>query len=264
MKKREFLDLLRFYLRDMPKTVTDDIISDYEEHFAIASEKGKSEEDICKELGSPELIAKEYISGEKIHLIPVDIDDEMNKDNAYKSNDDSKYEDSGYKKTSSKDLKNKKTLSVVIIVLVVLGIASILPPLFGFGLGLIGLVIGIVGLILGIIFGVFWGVISLILGIFQFGLGLIMSVLGAVFSFLPFNIFSGRASNLFINVNPFTGIFAAFTTIIFGLLVILIGILIVKFLFKTLKDLFITIKWKKRRSSDEKGSTNFDSTDVDR
>ena len=121
MKKREFLDLLRFYLRDMPKTVTEDIISDYEEHFAIAAEKGKSEEDICKELGSPELIAKEYISGEKIHLIPVDIDDEMNKDNADKSNDDSKYEDSGYKKTSSKDLKNKKTLSVVIIVLVVLG-----------------------------------------------------------------------------------------------------------------------------------------------
>ena len=268
MKKREFLDLLRFYLRDMPKTVTDDIISDYEEHFAIASEKGKSEEDICKELGSPEAIAKEYISGEKIHLVPVNIDDRVKDENsdktAYESSYKTNYESGEDKNYSSKDVSNKKNLSAVFIVLIVLAAVCVLPPIFGFGLGLIGFVIGIVGLVLGIIFGVFWGIISLILGIFQFGLGLIMSVLGAVFSFLPFNIFSGRASNLFINVNPFTGIFAAFTTIIFGLLVILIGIFIVKFLFKTLKDLFITIKWKKRRSSDEKGSKNFDSTDVDR
>lgn len=268
MKKREFLDLLRFYLRDMPKTVTDDIISDYEEHFAIATEKGKSEEDICKELGSPEAIAKEYISGEKIHLVPIDIDENMKDENSaktgYESKQKSNYEGGKFKKSSSKDDDNKKALNILLIVLVVLGVFSILPPLFGFGFGLIGLVIGIVSLILSIIFGIFWGVISLILGIFQFGLGLIMSVLGAIFPFLPFNIFSGRTSNLFINVNPFTGIFAAFTTIIFGLIVIFIGILIVKFLFKTLKDLFITIQWKKRRSSDEKSSKNFDNTDVDR
>jgi len=267
MKKREFLDLLRFYLKDMPKTVTEDIISDYEEHFAIATEKGKSEEDICKELGSPEVIAKEYISGEKIHLVPVDIDENMQDDNSSKTYNESRYKSSNEggraKKSSSKDEDNKKTLNVLLIVLVIIGVFSILPPIFGFGFGLIGLVIGIVSLILSIIFGIFWGVISLILGIFQFGLSLILTVLGAIFSFLPFNFHRGWGS-IFMDFNPFTGIFAAFTTIVFGLIVIIIGILVVKFLFKTVKDLFITIKWKKRRSSDEKGSKNFDNTDVDR
>ncbi|EFM39721.1 hypothetical protein HMPREF0379_0510 [[Eubacterium] yurii subsp. margaretiae ATCC 43715] len=268
MKKREFLDLLRFYLKDMPKTVTEDIISDYEEHFSIATEKGKSEEEICRELGSPEAIAKEYISGEKIHLVPVDIDENMRDNNSANTGDDSNYksnyERSRAKKSSSKDEDNKKTLNILLIVLVIIGIFSILPPIFGFGFGLIGLVIGIVTLILSIIFAIFWGVISLILGIFKFGIGLIMSVLGAIFSFLPFSFHHGWGSNIFMDVNPFTGIFAGFTTIVFGLVMILIGILVVKFLFKTVKDIFITIKWKKRRSSDEKGPTNSDNTDVDR
>ncbi len=60
MKKKEFLDLLRFYLRNLPENVIDDIIADYNEHFECAIELGRTEEEISKELGSPEKLAEEY------------------------------------------------------------------------------------------------------------------------------------------------------------------------------------------------------------
>ena len=42
MKKREFLDLLRYYLRSYPYNMLNDIISDYEEHFQAGIENGKT------------------------------------------------------------------------------------------------------------------------------------------------------------------------------------------------------------------------------
>lgn len=63
MNKKEYLDLLRYYLRDLPTLVVDDIIYDYSEHFSIGMEKGKTQEEISKELGSPDVIAREYLGG---------------------------------------------------------------------------------------------------------------------------------------------------------------------------------------------------------
>lgn len=37
-----------------------DIIYDYEEHFSIGLQSGKSEDEICRELGDPDNIAKQY------------------------------------------------------------------------------------------------------------------------------------------------------------------------------------------------------------
>lgn len=65
MKKEEFIDLLRFYLHKLPNSVINDILSDYQEHFQIAMNQGKSEEEICQELGSPKQIAKEYLDNER-------------------------------------------------------------------------------------------------------------------------------------------------------------------------------------------------------
>lgn len=62
MNRKSYIDLLRYYLRDLPKNVIDDIVMDYEEHFAIGVSGGKSEEEISEELGSPETIAKEFLT----------------------------------------------------------------------------------------------------------------------------------------------------------------------------------------------------------
>lgn len=62
MNRKSYIDLLRYYLRDLPQNVIDDIVMDYEEHFAMGLSGGKSEEEISEELGSPEIIAKEFLT----------------------------------------------------------------------------------------------------------------------------------------------------------------------------------------------------------
>lgn len=60
MTKNEFLETLKANLVSMPDNEVIDILSDYEEHFQIGFESGKTEEDICKDLGSPKNCANSY------------------------------------------------------------------------------------------------------------------------------------------------------------------------------------------------------------
>ncbi|SKC83214.1 HAAS signaling domain-containing protein [Maledivibacter halophilus] len=60
MNKSEFLKELSTLLSSLPSDERQEILFDYEEHFSIASEKGESEEEIIKNLGSPSSIAKQY------------------------------------------------------------------------------------------------------------------------------------------------------------------------------------------------------------
>ena len=60
MNRDEYLDLLKLYLKDLPSDEIQDILLDYEEHFRIGISKGKTEEEISKELGSPRDIADNY------------------------------------------------------------------------------------------------------------------------------------------------------------------------------------------------------------
>ena len=64
MSKKEYLDLLRYYLRKLPDNVVEDIIADYEEHFRIGMAEGKSEGIISAELGSPIEIARDFKASE--------------------------------------------------------------------------------------------------------------------------------------------------------------------------------------------------------
>ncbi|MBI4813817.1 MAG: DUF1700 domain-containing protein [Methanobacterium sp.] len=59
MNKNEYLEALSKLLRKLPKEDREDIISDYEEHFAIGLEKGRTEEEISKALGNPKNVAKQ-------------------------------------------------------------------------------------------------------------------------------------------------------------------------------------------------------------
>ncbi len=60
MNKREFLQHLSRLLSRLPKEEREDILADYEEHFAAGLEAGKTEEQVAKDLGSPETIARNF------------------------------------------------------------------------------------------------------------------------------------------------------------------------------------------------------------
>ncbi len=59
MNKEEYLNKLTKLVKKLPREDREDIISDYEEHFRIGMENGRSEEDISKALGNPEIVAKQ-------------------------------------------------------------------------------------------------------------------------------------------------------------------------------------------------------------
>ena len=60
MTKNEFIAALNSQLSGIPENERKDMIYDYEEHFTFALEEGKTEEQICSELGDPKEIARQY------------------------------------------------------------------------------------------------------------------------------------------------------------------------------------------------------------
>jgi uncharacterized membrane protein len=59
MNKEDYLKKLTRLIKKLPKEDREDILLDYEEHFRIGVEKGRSEEEISKALGNPETVAKQ-------------------------------------------------------------------------------------------------------------------------------------------------------------------------------------------------------------
>lgn len=59
MNKDEYIEKLSKLLKKLPKEEREDILWDYEEHFMIGLEKGRSEEEISKALGNPKTLAKQ-------------------------------------------------------------------------------------------------------------------------------------------------------------------------------------------------------------
>lgn len=59
MSKNEYLNSMRQALEQYDREYVDEIVGDYEEHFQGGMEQGKSEEEICAELGSVEDIVGE-------------------------------------------------------------------------------------------------------------------------------------------------------------------------------------------------------------
>lgn len=58
MIKKEFMDKLYNALTGIPKAEKKEVMRDYEEHFSIGREKGRTEEAIAQSLGDPASIAK--------------------------------------------------------------------------------------------------------------------------------------------------------------------------------------------------------------
>ncbi|WP_449354329.1 HAAS signaling domain-containing protein [Virgibacillus natechei] len=62
MNKEQFIKRLDAALKKLPEAERLDILQDFQEHFAIGKEEGKSEEQIADSLGSPNQIAKELLA----------------------------------------------------------------------------------------------------------------------------------------------------------------------------------------------------------
>ena len=82
MTKQEYMDKLREKLAGFDEDIRNEIFTDYEEHFTMGAANGKTEEQICEELGSIDelvdelnkLTGKEQKSGKGIH---IQIDEEQ-------------------------------------------------------------------------------------------------------------------------------------------------------------------------------------------
>ncbi|MBP3413848.1 MAG: DUF1700 domain-containing protein [Clostridia bacterium] len=61
MNKNEFISIMESKLIRLPKSDRDDILSDYEAHFAVELEKGLSEEEVSAQLGDPQELAATYL-----------------------------------------------------------------------------------------------------------------------------------------------------------------------------------------------------------
>lgn len=61
MKKIDFLNELYAYLSPLPNNERREILNDFREHFREGEATGKSEEQICFELGSPLECARQYV-----------------------------------------------------------------------------------------------------------------------------------------------------------------------------------------------------------
>ena len=65
MNKHDFMNQLYALLSPLNENERRDIMRDFEEHFAVGAEKGKSEEQICRELGTPRQCASQFLTPEQ-------------------------------------------------------------------------------------------------------------------------------------------------------------------------------------------------------
>ena len=63
MTKTEFLQTLERELRNLTESEREEILYDFEEHFAVGLEEGKEESEIAKDLGDPNVIVKRTAYG---------------------------------------------------------------------------------------------------------------------------------------------------------------------------------------------------------
>jgi len=122
MTRNEYLNRLKSYLNYLPESEVREILLDYEEHFIIGKEKGKSEDEISKELGDPKEVAESIRSTYN-----------------FSTKDDTNY--------NTQTNKNPNTL--ILILLIVLNFIFVFGPF----MGIIGVLIGFFAAGFGIAIG---------------------------------------------------------------------------------------------------------------
>lgn len=179
MKRNEYLSSLRSYLKGLPEDEIREILLDYEEHFAIGRDKGKTDEEIVVELGAPNEVADS-------------IRQTLGKE-----------QDNSVKQPPSPGNMDGTRKILILILLIGLNLVFVLGPflgivgfLFGIFAAGVGISIGGAAMLLGFPFTFFIpgfqpGIITVIaFGIGLIALGVLMVVLGVVLTKLLFKLTS--------------------------------------------------------------------------
>lgn len=158
MTRVEYINKLKTYLQGLPIDEVHDILSDYEEHFNIGISKGKSEEEIAKELGDPKEVAEGYRSSFKFN-----------------------HNSNSTRVTDSNDNTRKVIFGLLVVIVNVIVLFVPVMTLFGLLTGLfvagLGFTFGGFGIMLGFPVRAFFGIASPHL-LTSLGLGLGMAALG--------------------------------------------------------------------------------------
>lgn len=239
MRKTEYLDLLRFYLKPFPKAVIDDIIQDYEEHFAIGVHKGKTEEEISEELVSPKIVADEYLAG--------DFERRPSREPDAEPSEETVHEETHRESTVNRLFGSGKTeKEKLILVLIILGAVVLLSWLLPTAFGVVG---GVIGLVVAVVIGLTFGLGGLAIGSIVFGVSLI---LGNAIAFFPVTGWIPRFGTEFLTqFSLLTRIFFGLGFIGFGSLLMILAKNVFMYFITSIRKLFYYIKWQinKRRAS---------------
>ncbi|MDR7857783.1 HAAS signaling domain-containing protein [Tissierella sp.] len=141
MNRSEYIELLKISLQGLPIYDIMDILSDYEEHFDIGISKGKSEEEISKELGDPREVADSYKANYNSSY-----NENSNNSNSSSSNNNSN--SNSYSNSNHNDNTRKLLISLFLLFF---NLIVVLGPF----LGIVGLFIGLYGGSISIIIGGF-------------------------------------------------------------------------------------------------------------
>lgn len=199
MTKDQFISILSQGLYDFPANERMEIIYDYEEHFRVGKENGKTDEEIIRELGDPYTICSQYKANYGMNGNEYNAKQQYN--NQYRKDS---YDNTRYNRPYNSDDGFSKAMKIIgIIALVIIGL-PVIPTIAGLILGIFGMSIGFfvggIGTIIGGLVGTaavpFMSVpfISIpfsvpLIGVVLLGIGL--SILGVLIFF--FGVFVCKA-----------------------------------------------------------------------
>lgn len=210
MKKEEFLAQLERLLMDIPVSDRLDAISYYRDYFDEAGVE--NEQDVIRELGSPEKVAKTIIEDLKASEDTFSRDYSSPEDEnraEYQSQGEEQKQWNGQTQQKQEDYpksEKKRPWALIIIILI------LTFPLW----------VGVVGGLFGALVGLMGGLIGLVAGLFGSGVGIIV---GGVIAFI--------AGFFRLAVSPLEGII----TIGIGAILLAVGLLIL------LLFAWLTFKW---------------------
>lgn len=153
MNREEYLKRLSFLLKDLPEEEIEDAIAYYEDYFEEAGEE--KEEQVIRELGSPEKIAKMIRDSVRGNARQGEYTEEGYREEAYED-----YQQMSRKETKTNrerkqysgwHMKGSRRRNIILMIIILVFVGSwVIPGIFGITIGIIG---GVFGSCAGLLFG---------------------------------------------------------------------------------------------------------------